>query len=216
MAELTQFMGTRQTPGEATPDTHIGIDDADLDFTIPGPHEDPDLWDTVWIDKIPLPPVGMGVGTLKLTASAKTDSKGGAGKAKPRQSKTGGEQTKATCTIKFIEEAWPAMLAACRTLQPGSGPHKVGHPKADMANLRECTIKSWKDAPTPDVHGEFTWEFDVEEVAPEAQKGDGGKKATDTPTGATGDRTAGSSSGPLPTAIAEAARANYLKPAADP
>jgi hypothetical protein len=191
MAILTQFMGTPQPPGGSTPDAHVGVEDDALDFTIPGPHEDADLWDTVWFDKIPLPPPGMGKCHIKVSPETKTDKKGGAGKAKPRQSKTGGEATKATIKVTFIEEALPAMVAAARTLQVGSGPYKVRHPKADMASLREVTIEKWKDAPDPDTHGEFTWEFDVIELVPDAQTGTGGKAATTTPKAATGGTTPG-------------------------
>ncbi len=176
---------TPTTSGASGGATH-GTPPERLDLSVPMPSEDPDSWDTVWLDKIEMPPLGAGRVKVKIVTKAKLDKKGGAGKKKPKTTKTGHEQAKVTIEIWFIEEALPAVAAACATLVPGSGPYKLRHPKATLCQVGEVMIEGWDDAPDPDDHGLFHWKLNCVENDPAAQKGSGGKSDASTPGGAGG------------------------------
>lgn len=191
---LTQFFGKRPDPPPVNPDGSTStapVKDADgfpLDFSMPSAWENPDLWDSVLLtdatnadNKFMLPPVGMGKVSVKTPKKVKLDTKGGAGKAKPKTTKTGGDATKDKITVEAVEEAWPYILAASRAITPGSGPWNVSHPKYTLAAIMQIEIEAWTDAPDFDAHGQIKWELSYSEVTASAQNGNGGGTATDTP-----------------------------------
>jgi hypothetical protein len=189
MAEIPNL-----TQYDGTPVENTRADDPILDFTIPAAPDNPDLWDAVTFALSSgegalfiLPPAGMGEVDVECSPKVKLDSKGGAGKAKPRQSKTGGEATKVKIKITACAEAWPYLLAAARKILPGSGPWKVGHPAFDIEQITEIEIESRK-TPKWDAFGKVVWEIEAQEVSPDAQKGKGGGNATDTPGSVDGQR----------------------------
>lgn len=191
LPNLTQFFG----PGPVAPPDGVSTDPA-LDFSIPSAWDNPDLHDQVVFTlksdptvTFALPPLGTGKVEIKTPWKVKIDPKGGAGKAKPKQSKTGGEATKDKCKIECIDEAWPYILAAARKIIPGSGPWKVSHPSFDLATIHEVEIESWTDAPKQDAHGFVSWEFTYSEISPQAQSGNGGGNATSTPDSKDAQRT---------------------------
>ncbi len=159
---------------------HAGVDAARLDHSILPPFSDDgstdgeDAWDTVWLGEIPLPPVGTGSSTIKLPIKIKIDKTTKTGAAKPKVKNTGGEAIEGTITVKFVQEALPAMVAAAATLYPGAGPFPIRHPKATMAKLDAVEISGWADAPEPDVFGVFTWTLQILQVSIAAQNGKGG------------------------------------------
>jgi hypothetical protein len=180
---LTQFFGGVPAP---PPD---GADPGPtMDFSIPSPWQNPDLWDSVVFTlssdpsvRFELPPLGMGKVEIKVPWKVKLDSKGGAGKAKPRSTKTGGEATKDKIKIVAVDEAWPFILAASMQITPGSGPWNVTHPKLSLGQVFQVEIESWTDAPSEDEHGIITWELGYSQISPGAQTGAGGGNATTTP-----------------------------------
>lgn len=187
---LTQFFGS-------TPSIPKDPADADpkADFSIPSPYEEPDLWDSVKFkslddkDEWLLPPPGMGHVEVEAGPEANIDTKGGAGKPAPRQTKVGGKAVEGKITIHWIDEAWPYILAACRALSPGSGPWSVWHPKLDIAGVSEIEIAKWEDAPSETAEEGFagTWTLNYKQIVPSAQSGKGGGSAADTPEDGTVD-----------------------------
>lgn len=166
-------------PGNA----HAGVDAQRLDFSILAPFDEDDgtgatpgadAWDTVWLGEIPLPPIGTGKADIKIPVKIKVDKAAKTGAAKPKVKNTGGEAIEGTITVRFVQEALPAMVAAAVSLYPGSGPFPVRHPKATMAKLDHVEITGWADAPDPDEHGIFTWTLNYLQVALDAQNGAGG------------------------------------------
>lgn len=183
-------IGTPAASSGAAGAAHAGIDVARLDYSILPPFDDDDgtgatpgadAWDTVWLGEIPLPPVGTGQATLKVPVKIKVDKASKAGAAKPTVKTTGGEAIEGTITVKFVQEALPAMVAAAVTLYPGAGPFPIRHPKATMAKLTHVQITGWADAPDPDEHGVFTWTLNYLEVSIAAQNGAGKGGAAKTP-----------------------------------
>lgn len=191
LPNLTQFFGGAP---QAPPD---GSDpDPLLDFSLPAPADDPDTWDHVTFTLSSgggvvfiLPPLGMGTVEVKVPPKVKLDNKSGAGKKKPRASKTGGDATKIKIKISAVAEAFPYILAASRAIQPGSGPWIVSHPKLDMAQIQQLEVEGWEDAlGSKDGHGEIVWEITCQDIDPNAQAGAGGGNATSTPDSGNGQR----------------------------
>ena len=174
-APITKGSGGSGAAGNAS----AGVDVSRLDYSIPGPFGDDDsdtaedLWDTVWLGDIPLPPVGTGHAELVCPPKITPDKKKGVGAKKPKVTIVGGEGIDGTITVKFVQEALPAMAAACKTLYPGGGTFPIKHPKATLAQLKNVQITSWGDAPDPDAYGLFTWVIHFHEVSPPAQAGTG-------------------------------------------
>jgi len=189
---LTQFFGETPQPSDGPPDPTLAFD-------IPSPWANPNFHDSIVFvnprdstQAFTIPPVGMGKVEVKTPWKVKIDSKGGAGKAKPRTTKTGGDTIKASMKLKdVIDQAWPYIRAASIALVPGSGPWLVVHPKLMMCNFVQCMVGEWKDAPDEDAHGFIQWELELSQVDPNAQQGDGGKTATDTPDSADNQRDTG-------------------------
>lgn len=162
---------------------HAGVDDRRLDYSILPPFDDDDgtdatpgadAWDTVFVAEIPLPPLGTGSASIVVPPKIKVDKKKSVGAVKPKTTTTGGEAIEGTITVRFCQEALPAMVAAAKTLYPGSGPFPVRHPKATMGKLENIQVTAWTDAPTPDAWGEFTWVIHYREISASAQMGKGG------------------------------------------
>jgi hypothetical protein len=151
------------------------VDPARLDNTIPTRREDPDLWDTAYLSEIPLPPVGTGQAVVKFKPRAKVDKKAGAGKKAPRVTVAGAEPTDGTIEITAGPAAWPAIVAASKSLVPGSGPFPLRHPKATLANAQSVMVEGWEDAPDLDEYDIVHWTINVTKYEQAAQTGAGGK-----------------------------------------
>ncbi len=145
----------------------------------PLPSEDPDAWDLIPINGKPYPPFdadgrSTGLATVKFAPKVKLDAPGGAGTPKPKVKKTGGELTKFPITFKFNDGGMLGMLALAEELQPGSGPHTIGGPKAKAAKISSFMVEGWDDAPGPTNDGWNTWGIQCIEVRASAQTGKGG------------------------------------------
>lgn len=207
---LTQFFGggpTATVLDDGTTDTSPQTDDDGypLDFSIPSAWQNPDLWDSVLLtdstnpdNKFLLPPPGMGTVKMKTPLKTKIDAKGGAGKAKPKVTKTGGDATKDKIKFEAIDEAWPYFLAASRAMSPGTGPWNISHPTMTIAKIGQIEIETWTNAPEQDAHGMITWEIGYVSIDPNAQTGNGGGSATSTPDAADGQRSTVSNFGGIP------------------
>lgn len=112
---------------------------------IPAPSDNPEVWDTVTLGPGDLPPNPReGTATLKVQPKAKLDTKRKGGAQKPTTTNTGRELAEVTITVRFTEALWPDMEAAIERLQPGSGPHKIGHPKCRLAKINAVSIESYE------------------------------------------------------------------------
>lgn len=182
---LTQFAGVGpvKPPEGADPSP----EDQGVDFSIPSPWENPDLWDNVLFHKhgddkekaFTIAPDGVCVVSVSVEQKAKIDKKGGAGKKKPRSTTTGGEAAKVKVSARVAPDGWPYLLSATRKLLPGEV-FEITHPKTMIAGVLVFQIETVKDAPEV-KNGELVWEIDGVEVKDSAQTGKGGGNATNTP-----------------------------------
>lgn len=150
--------------------------------SVPLPSEDPDAWDLLPINGRSYPPQddqgrSTGIATVKFSPKAKLDKQAGAGAPKAKVKKTGAENTKIAIGFKFNEAALPAMMALANDLQPGSGPHTIGGPKAKAAKVDRFQVESWDDAPGPMGDGWIGFSLQCVEVKASAQNGAGGGPA---------------------------------------
>jgi len=133
---------------------------------IPAPSENPEVWDTMTIGPGVLPPIAsQGTVSVKVRPKAKLDTKGKGGKGKPTTTKTGHELAEVTITLRFTEAIWPEVEAALLRLQPGSGPHKIGHPKTRLAGVDSVSIETY-EGPDWDEYQVGTIVWQCKEWAP--------------------------------------------------
>jgi hypothetical protein len=112
---------------------------------IPGPSENAEVWDAVDLGPGTLPPVASeGTASVKVRPKAKLDGKRKGGARKPTTTVAGRELAEVTITLRFAERIWPDIEAAILRLQPGSGPHKIGHPKTRLAGIEAVSIESYE------------------------------------------------------------------------
>ena len=112
---------------------------------IPAPSDNPQVWDSVDLGPGTLPPVASeGTAVVKVRPKAKLDGKRKGGASKPSTTITGRELAEVTITLRFTEAVWPDVEAAILRLQPGSGPHKIGHPKTRLAGVEAVSIESYE------------------------------------------------------------------------
>lgn len=127
---------------------------------IPSPSENAEVWDSVTLGPGALPPIASeGTVTVKVRPKAKLDTKGKGGGGKPTTTKTGRELCEVTITLRFNETIWPDIEAAILRLQPGSGPHKIGHPKTRLAAVDAVSIESYEGPDWDDYQvGTIVWQ----------------------------------------------------------
>jgi hypothetical protein len=132
---------------------------------IPSPLDNSEVWDTLTLGSGVLPPIASeGNVEVKVQAKANLDAKRTGG-GKPSTTKTGRELAEVTITLRFNESIWSEVEAAILRLQPGSGPHKIGHPKTRLAGVDSVSIESY-DGPDWDDYTVGTVVWHCKEWAP--------------------------------------------------
>jgi len=126
---------------------------------IPAPTDHPEVCDTVTLGPGELPPNPReGSATLKVQPKAKLDMKRKGGASKPTTTNVARELADVTITVRFTEALWPEMEAAIERLQPGTGPHKIGHPKCRLAKINAVSIESYEGPDWDDFQvGTIVW-----------------------------------------------------------
>jgi hypothetical protein len=126
---------------------------------IPAPSDVPEVWSVVELGPGKLPPVAReGNAVVAVQPKANLDAKRKGGARKPTTTNTGRELAEVTVALHFTEAVWPDVEAALRVLQPGSGPHKITHPKTQLAGVFVVSIESY-EGPDWDEYqrGTVTW-----------------------------------------------------------
>lgn len=132
---------------------------------IPPPCENAEIWDSLTLGQGVLPPrVEEGRISVKVHKKANLDAKRKGGR-KPSTTRTQDELAEVTITLTFNQSIWADVEAALLRLQPGTGPHKIGHPKTRLAGVDAVSIESY-DGPDWDDYQVGTIVWNCKEWAP--------------------------------------------------